>query len=152
MEQYWKDAIFKGLTGVWSFPNPATVLDGVEFDYAGKNAAGLPHTIWQIANHLIEWADAALNEIKNLPVKDFKDTNYFPVESAPANIKDWETLQTRFKELPDKTKAVLESMDETGATSWGLTNTHALLILITHTAYHTAQIVTLQRLLRIYKE
>jgi uncharacterized damage-inducible protein DinB len=151
----WINSFKRGLHGVWSHPDPFEVLDGVDFATAGKRVEGLPHTIWQISRHMIEWGWVMVNKIRGLPVKSYdKENNFFPVEDAPANKDVWSAHVMALKNLAVEASKLLDGDFDPGKTIPefdNMTTADALMILITHNAYHAAQIVMLRRMLGAWK-
>lgn len=149
MNELWQDAFNKGLRGYWSHPDPIEVLDGINHETAGSRVKDIPYTIWQISKHMEDWAWALLKKAQGLPLPmQTQWNNYYPEEDAPTEIQ-WKGHLMALEALPSELEKTLGAFDEEiVAEEWdSVPAPHMLIILLTHTAYHTAQIITLRRLL-----
>ena len=147
----WINSFKRGLRGVWSHPDPFEVLNGVDHELAGKRVEGMPHTIWQIMRHMMEWGWIMVRKIKDTPIKGpDEENNFFPKETAPADEDAWTAHRMALWNLAYETEKLLDGdFDPTKAIPEfdNITVADALMILVTHNAYHTAQIVMLRRML-----
>jgi uncharacterized damage-inducible protein DinB len=150
MEDIWRQAFLKGLQGKWSYPNPFEVLDGIDVETAGKRVEGMPHTIWQIAWHMSQWAWVILKKFQGIEVKQETPwNNFFLEDPAPPSKDVWNKLNQDWKNYPKELDASLSKFKpEITFPEWdNIDAAHLLMVIITHTSYHTAQIVALRRML-----
>jgi len=150
MDEIWRQAFLKGLRGSFSHPNPFDVLDGIEVETAGKQVEGMPHSIWQIAWHTSQWAWVIVKRFQGVEVKhETPWNNFFLEESAPPSKEAWQELIQEWKTLPKEVDKILQDFKpEITFPEWdNIDAAHLLMVLITHTSYHTAQIMALRRLL-----
>jgi len=154
MNEIWQDALNKGLHGVFSHPDPTTVLDDVDWETAGKRVSGMPHTLWQIARHIEAWAWAGIRKLQGAEFSDSRlGENYFPAEDAPPSREEWETYKLALKQLPEELAKVAGEINPAQRfPEWyDITAAQVVMVVLTHTSYHTAQIVALRRLLGVWK-
>lgn len=155
MDKLYAKAFSDGIRGDWSYPDSTKILDDVDFEYAGKNVLGLPYTIWQISVHLCGWANLVMKLVQDGEMKwDYEDSNFYPKEPMPANEAEWEKIKADIRALPIEFDRIAANIDPAGVIKEWNNSTYAdaLMILISHTAYHTAQIVMMKRLLGIWKK
>lgn len=154
MDENWKNSIKRGLRGAWSHPDPFEALEGVDTELAGKRVEGMPFTIWQIMRHMSEWGWIMINKIRGLPVKGLDEANnFFPQEDSPANEDTWNAHSMAFKNLAEETDKLLDDFDPAKTIpEWdNITYADALMILVTHNSYHTAQIVAIRKMLGMWR-
>jgi uncharacterized damage-inducible protein DinB len=151
----WLNSVKRGLHGVWSHPDPFEVLKEIDYETAGKKVDGVQMTIWQIMRHMQEWGWIMFNRIQGRPMKGpDEESNFFPKETAPASEDSWNANILSFVALGEETEKLLLSDFEPGQTIPefdNLTFADALMILVTHNAYHTAQIVMILKSLGKWK-
>ena len=155
IDRNWLEAINKGLHGVFSHPDPTGVLDDVDAQTAGKRVPGLPHTIWQLARHMEAWAWAGIRKVQGQEFTDPRlGRNYFPTEDAPPSEEEWEAHKAALKRLPEELAKVAGELDaaQTFPDWYDISAAQVVMVVLTHTSYHTAQIVALKRLLGVWKE
>ena len=150
-EAIWINSFKRGLHGVWSHPDPFEVLDGVDHELAGRRVEGMTHTIWQIMRHMMEWGWIMIRKIQGAPIKGpDEENNFFPQETAPADEDAWTAHCMAFTNLAQETEKLLDGDFDPKKTIPefdNITVADALMILVTHNAYHAAQIVMLRKAL-----
>ena len=152
----WIESFKRGLRGVWSHPDPFEVVNGVDKELAGRKVDGAPLTIWQIMRHMIEWGWIMIRKIQGGSVKGpDEENNFFPREAEPASEDVWTAHRMALWNLAHETEKLLDSdfdPEKTIPEFDNITVADALMILVTHNAYHTAQIVMLRRMLGAWEE
>lgn len=154
MDELWKEAFTRGFRGVWSHPDPFEALDGVNFGDAGKRVPGVVHTIWQISRHMTEWGWILVKKLQGVEVKGVdEESNFFPPDDSPKDEDSWNAHKLALKALAAESGKLLDDFDaERQFPDWdNITAADALMVLITHNAYHTAQIVAARKTLDIWK-
>ena len=155
MEEIWMESFGRGVRGTWSHPDPVEVMDAVDSDAAGKRVEGMPHTIWQISRHMLQWGWMMVNKLKGNPIASWDaETNLFPEEDAPPSPDAWRANQMAMHELVAEAANLLKDVDpEVRFPKWdNISAADMLVILIGHNAYHTAQIVAMRRLLGVWEK
>jgi hypothetical protein len=112
MDDIWSDAFLKGIRGLFSHPDPFEVLDGLDWQTAGKRVPGMPHTIWQISRHIAGWGWAGVKKLQGEKVGDYTtENNFFPFEEAPPSREVWQEHLLTLKNLPRELEAALGVMN-----------------------------------------
>ncbi|NQU06755.1 MAG: DinB family protein [Calditrichaeota bacterium] len=154
-EDIWKDSFKRGLRGAWSHPDPFQVLDDVDMELAGKRVEGMPNTIWQIMCHMLGWGWVMVRQIQGKPADKFDDdSNFFPKEDGPPSEEEWTVQRAKLWHLANEIEMMLKDFDpEKTFPDWdNITAVDALMVVVTHNSYHTAQIVMLRRMLGAWGE
>jgi len=125
----------------------------IPFALLGERPHALPYSIWQLVEHI---------RIAQLDMLEFsKDGNYkspkwpddyWPNEAAPADKNSWDKT---LKQIDDDLKAFIELIQQRDlyepiAHGTGQNMLREALQIADHTAYHTAEIVVIRRLLGIW--
>ena len=155
MSDIFIDSIRKGLHGAWSHPDPFTIFDEIDWETAGEQVEGKPHTIWQLMRHMNSWGWICVNKIKGVEVAGIPDeNNYFPVEPDPASEDKWNANLMAWKSLAEEAGELLENFDPAKQIlEWdNMTHADAMMVLITHNSYHSSQVVALRKALGVWKE
>jgi hypothetical protein len=126
-------------------------LDGVAFDLLGKKIAGLPYTIWQLADHIriAQWDILEFSRNAKYISPEWPD-GYWPSEIKPTSNKEWENCIHQIR--ADKASFIeLLSTAEDIYKPFNYGNGQSLLkealVLADHNSYHTGQIIILRRML-----
>jgi hypothetical protein len=127
-----------------------TALAGMEFAKAGIRPAGMPHSAWELLEHvriaqwdILEFSRNAKHTSPEWP------SGYWPANAAPASQKEWDDSAARL--LKDtKAMAKLVSNPETDLFrkiphGSGQTILRQVLLLADHNAYHLGQLVLVRR-------
>ena len=136
----------------------ASIADAVaDFPAAkrGAFATGLPHTAWQLLEHIrlaqwdiLEFSRKAKHESPEFPA------GYWPKSPSPAGEAAWETcLRATANDLRAMVRLVSDPQTDLHAPfPWGDGQTllREALLLADHNAYHVAQLVDLRRALGIW--
>jgi len=135
-----------------------TAVAGVPAHMRGTRPPGLPHSIWELVEHI----RMAQNDIldfcvnKNYEEKTWPD-DYWPRSPAPPSEAAWEhsvaAVRTDLKALTalaDDASVDLAARIPHGK-SQKQTYLRELLLVADHTAYHVGQIVFVRQLLGIWK-
>ncbi|MBM3329373.1 MAG: hypothetical protein FJY67_07895 [Calditrichaeota bacterium] len=155
MDDVWSRAFEHAIDGDWTHPNPSGVLDGVSASDAGKVADGLPNSIYQQAMHLLAWADWGLCKLRGVPfeqTREQEEANFFPSNAAPQDDAEWQRVLDRMKALGPEFDRLLPSVDPGMMLPAPSDFSHArvAIFVVAHSAYHTAYIVAMRRLLGIW--
>lgn len=139
-------SFMRGLRGMWSHPDPVSVIDHIDYETAGASMPGYPLTIWQIIRHMYGWCWLNIEWLR--PDDNFPDPdtdNYFVQEKAPADEKTWKAAQKEMHEIVDALKEVLPgvNLEKKHENLFGNTSGDLLMVLITHTSYHLSKINTI---------
>ena len=151
MDKVWVGAIDRGMHGTWSHPDLIDLLEDVDFKLAGRTVDGLPHSIWQLTRHIIEWGWVMVNSLKGQQTKSpqEEDNNFFPSDPTPSDADTWNSHKMALEELISEMVKVAEKLDPTITFPEydNISGANVMIILLSHNSYHTAQIVQIKRLL-----
>lgn len=132
------------------------VLKDVPPEMRGKIPDGLPYSVWQLMEHLRLSQKDILDFCVNA---NYKEQNwpeyYWPKSPEPPDDKAWEESIAGFRRDLEEMKklAIDEKLDLFAKIPHGTGQTYLRELLLTadHNAYHIGQIVTVRRLLGIWK-
>lgn len=130
----------------------AQALRGVPFELWGRKPDGVPHTLWQLLEHLritqwdiLEFTGNASHQSPTWP------DNYWPPDEAPPNEaavkKSLDAFHAGLKAMQALVRD--EATDLSATVLWGDGQTilREALLLADHNAYHVGQFIFLRRLL-----
>ena len=118
----------------------------------GRQPAGVPHSPWQLVEHLRITQRDILDFCRDPHYQEKKwPDDYWPVAPAPASDTEWEKSLTAYdadrkalQELSADASVDLNAKIPHGS---GQTYLRELLLVIDHSAYHVGQLVLVRRLL-----
>lgn len=128
---------------------------GIPFEDLGKQPASLPHSIWQITEHIRIAQKDILDFSANNNYKELSwPEDYWPKQSMSANEDEWknsirqinndlETFITLLKNTEDIYKPF-----EHGS---GQNLLREAMLIADHNSYHTAELIVVRRLLGNWK-
>ncbi len=135
----------RAVSGKDAHVETGTLLDGLAWELAGVRPDGAPHTIFQLANHIIywqEWVVKWLDGEKPRPPKHA--SGGWPGPESPAGRREWEQTTRRFRDALDGlNRRTLEAdlLSKRGKR----TLLEMLLIIGSHNSYHAGQIAFLRQ-------
>jgi hypothetical protein len=127
-------------------------LAGLPAELRGKKAPGLPHTAWQLLEHLrlAQWDILEFSRTRDHVSPDFP-AGYWPQTEAPPDETAWDrSLESFRKDL----KALQDLVDDPATDLYakipwgdGQTILREALLTADHNAYHLGQIVNVRQAL-----
>lgn len=129
-------------------------VSGIPVDQRGARAAGVPHSLWQLLEHLRlaqkDLLDFCLNARYEHALAWPDD--YWPQRPAPPGLKAWDESVADFKADLEKVKELVRDpgvdLLATVPTGTGLqTHLRAILLVADHNAYHVGQLVAVRQAL-----
>ena len=135
-----------------------TIADAVAnfpVDQRGASAPGLPHTAWQLLEHLriAQWDMLEFSRDPKHVSPDFPN-GYWPKSTAPPNDAAWnKSVAAIQSDLREFIRLLTNPRSDLHAPfPWGNGQTllREALLVADHNSYHVAQIVDLRRALRIW--
>ena len=127
-------------------------MAGLAPELRGKKAPGLPHTVWQLLEHLrlAQWDILEFSRDRN-HVSPAWPEGYWPETAAPPDAAAWETSIESFrKNLKTMQDLVADpATDLYAKLPWGDGQTvlREALLVADHNAYHLGQIVSVRQAL-----
>ena len=122
----------------------------------GAKAPGLPHTIWQLLEHLriAQWDILEFSRDPKHVSPDWR-AGYWPKTEAPADDADWEkSLESFHRDLQAMQDLVADpKTDLVAKLPWGDGQMvlHEAMMLADHNAYHLGQIVSVRQALGAWR-
>jgi len=137
----------RALSGNNSHVETGTILEGLDWKLAGAKPEGIPHSLYQLTNHMTYWQEWALRWLdgENPPVPK-RASGSWPGTAGPANRREWERAVRRFRRA-------LAALDKHARNSDLFTKrgkfsrAEMLHIIASHNSYHAGQMALLRRLL-----
>jgi uncharacterized damage-inducible protein DinB len=121
----------------------------------GRVAPGMPHTLWQLVEHLRLCQLDILDFCRNPDYEDPPREEYWPKTPAPPSKDAWEkSLAATRRDRKALAKLALDpSVDLFARIPHGSGQTYLreLILVADHNAYHVGQIVALRRALGIWE-
>lgn len=127
-------------------------VTGLPQELLGSRVAGLPHSPWEILEHLRITQRDILGFCRDASYTEPKwPEEYWPGSPEPPNAEAWEQSVAAFVRDREELKRLAEdeSVDLFAAIPHGSGQTYLreLLLVADHNAYHVGQLVTVRRLL-----
>jgi len=127
---------------------------GLAPELRGRRVHGLPHSAWEILEHLRLAQHDILDFARNPKYEELKwPDDYWPRSPEPPSAKAWDDSVAAFKRDREavKTLATDKTVDLAARIPHGekasQTYMRAVLLVIDHNAYHVGELVLLRRLL-----
>lgn len=128
-------------------------LENIPAGIRGEVPAGLPYSLWQLAEHIriAQWDILEFCKHASHLSPEWPD-EYWPKETTPASNTQWEKT---IKAISDDRKSFLQLLEAPDADLYtpfehaddGQNLLREALLIADHTAYHTGEIIVLRRLL-----
>lgn len=152
MTQTWKEIVASSLDWEQAHVSLDSALANLPEELRGKRPDGLPHSIWELLEHIrITQRDL----LEFCTKDDYKDPtwpdDYWSKSMAPKNDAEWKAcLRAIHADCAEFAKFTVETdKDLTAAIPHGTGQTYlrTVLVAVDHTSHHLGQIITTRRLL-----
>jgi hypothetical protein len=150
--QILRDHLLELLKGGHGHATFDKAIEGLPADLRGAKAPGLPHTVWQLVEHLriAQWDILEFSRDKNHLSPDWPK-GYWPETTSPPDDAAWEKSVESFrKDLQAMQDLVADpNTDLYAKLPWGDGQTvlREAMLVADHNAYHVAQIVSVRQVL-----
>jgi uncharacterized damage-inducible protein DinB len=128
-----------------------TAVEGIPAESRGARREGVPHSPWQLLEHLRICQNDILEFCRNPGYVERKFEDYWPRTAAPPTATAWDESIAAFRRDRGALKelALDSSVDLFSAIPHGSGQTYLreLVLVADHNAYHVGQLVLLRRLL-----
>jgi len=147
-----REQLLRALSGASAHPEVASALEGVPVAARGQRAPGLPHTLWQLLEHL-RIAQRDILDFGRTPDHESPEfpKGYWPASEAPSGESAWEeSLQAFLSDLEALRTIVADpKVDLSARISHldGPTWFREVMLVVSHNAYHLGQFVQARRAL-----
>jgi uncharacterized damage-inducible protein DinB len=131
-------------------------VEGLKANDIGTRPEGLPHSVWELAEHIrIAQHDIlCFSSNSDYQSLDWPD-DYWPAFPGPENQQEWEHSKESFHRDKEEMEKFIRQTDlnlmEPLAHGNGQTLFREILLIVEHNAYHIGQIVQVRRLLGNWK-
>ncbi len=156
-DQILRDHLVKLLQGGSAYLTVDEILEGLPADRRGARAENLPHTPWQLLEHL-RLAQSDILEFSRTPghVSPKWPDGYWPDTDTPPDDEAWDRSVAAFR-ADHKAMQDLVADPKTDLYTplpWGKGQTVLREALLTadHNSYHLGQLVTLRQALGVWKK
>jgi hypothetical protein len=127
-------------------------VDGLGPELHGRRIKGLPHSPWEILEHLRITQHDILDFARNPNYVEITwPDDYWPPTPAPPTASAWDASVAAFQSDRAALKALTldPAIELTGRIAHGTGQTYLreVLLVLDHNAYHVAELVALRRLL-----
>lgn len=131
-------------------------VEGVPAEHQGTRPAGLPHSAWELLEHLRITQRDILDFCRD---PDYQEPtwpdDYWPASAAPPSPESWEQSVAAYR----ADRAALKQLAADPAVDLyapiphgsGQTILRELLLVVDHTAYHVGQMILVRQLLGVWK-
>ncbi|MCW9705600.1 DinB family protein [Fodinibius salsisoli] len=127
-------------------------VQGLTYKQSSIQVEGVPHTIWQLIEHIRISQDDILEfcETPSYQAPDWPD-DYWPQSAAPANKDEFEQSVQAVRDGIDEMCSMIRDTNNDLQTSFshgdGQTLFREAMLIVDHNAYHIGQIVLIRRML-----
>jgi len=150
-----RNQLVKHLEGGLAYASIESFLDVIPFEKIGVRSSGLPYSFYEVFFHI---AFAQKDILEYTISGDYKTRNwpddYWPGRPAPDTEEDWEDLKAEYFEDRRLFKEYILDLNNDLNKPVRNSDEHTLLreifLVVEHTAYHTGQLLIVQRLLGVY--
>jgi len=149
----WKTIVATSLGWEEAHASLETAIAGLPADLRAKKPAALPHSVWDIVEHIRIAQNDLLDFCVNPDYQHNLDwpADYWPKETASVRDADWEKSIAAFQKDRESLKAFTagDDRDLSSKIPWGTGQTflRTILVELDHASYHTGEIVTVRRLI-----
>ena len=140
-------SLSRALTGEGSHVEAKDVFDGLDWNVAGRQPEGAPHSILQLLNHLIYWQDWVVSWLdgEDPPIPEHAAGSW-PGAPRPEDAIAWDQAVQRFVEGLERLISHVREAD-LFTEGDGKTRLEMLQTIALHNSYHLGQVVLMRQLL-----
>lgn len=152
-----RNQLVQHLEGGQAYTSLEDFLDKIPFEKLGERPHGLPYSFYEVFFHIC----FAQKDILEYTISgDYKTHNwpddYWPENKSPKDLEEWENMKQEYfddrKMFKDFILELKNDLDEPVRNSKDHSLLREIMLVIEHTAYHTGQLLVIQRLLGVYDE
>jgi uncharacterized damage-inducible protein DinB len=135
------------LSGKGAHVEAQNIVAGVEWKVAGTRPEGVPHSLFQLLNHMNYWQDWAVKWLdgKKPPIPKHASGSW-PGSPGPASPEEWERAVQHFRSGLDELDRRAREADLFSKRG-EKTRLEMLHTIASHNSYHAGQVVLLRQML-----
>lgn len=147
-----RELLLEQLDGRNAHVDFSQAVQGLTFKQAGIKVEGVPHTVWELIEHIRIAQDDIFEFCRNSDYEelDWPD-DYWPTESKPESKEVFEksvqAVRDGIEEMRELIRDPQNELQKPFAHGGGQTLFREAMLIVDHNAYHIGQIVLIRRLL-----
>lgn len=135
----------RALSGKDAHVEAANVVAGLDWRLAGSRPDGVPHSLFQLVNHMIYWQEWVVKWLDGKRPRAPKHAaGGWPGKVSPAGKSDWERTVRRFRKALDALERRSRKTDPLSRRG-KMTRLEMLHLIGSHTSYHIGQVALLRQ-------
>ena len=141
-----KKALSQVLSGKDAHVGPTCALEGIEWEHAGAQRDDMPHTIFQLLNHMIYWQDWTIRwfDGQNPSLPEHASLSW-PGDVGPRDQKDWKQAVESFLNGLEELRGRCQEQELfSKREKWS--RLEMFNIIASHNSYHLGQLVFARRM------
>jgi hypothetical protein len=145
-----RKSLSRAMSGSEAHVELSRALEGLGWEDAGRHVTGIPHTIYQLVNHMIYWQRWTVEWLdgKDPPLPEHAPLGW-PGDNGPKDEAEWErTVKVLLDGLEELNRRCSESDLFSVQGNWSALD--MLNSIVSHNSYHLGQIVSIRRMLRTW--
>jgi uncharacterized damage-inducible protein DinB len=141
------EMVSRALSGKGAHAQTKTVFAGLDWKVAGIRPKGVPHSLFQLLNHMVYWQEWVVRWLKGEkpPIPKHASAGW-PGSPAPASAREWQRALGAFRSGLD-TLARQSRQADLFARRGKLSGLEMLQAIFSHNSYHAGQVVLLRQTL-----
>ncbi len=148
----WAEIVASSLDWEQAHATLDNAVKGLAPELRGRRPDGLPHSVWELVEHIRLTQHDLLEFCANAKYHEPKwPDDYWPKTQGPPGAAAWDEclaeIRRETRALAEFTKANVATLTERIPHGTGQTYLRTVLVSLDHTSYHTGQIITVRRLL-----
>jgi len=153
-DQALRDHLIKLLQGGNAHASFDAVIKGLPAELRGKRPKGLPHSPWELLEHmrLGQWDILDFSRNPNYKMMKWPE-EYWPKSAAPPSAAAWTKSVRAFRDDLEAMCRLVSSADLFAPIQWGDGQTilREALLVADHNSHHLGQLIDVRRLLGAWK-
>jgi len=140
-------AVSQALSGKGAHVEARSIFADLDWKVAGARPEGVPHSLFQLLNHMIYWQDWVVKWLdgEKAPIPKHASGSW-PGGSGPASPEEWERAVRHFRSGLDELDGRSRKADLL-AKSGRKSRLEMLHTIASHNSYHAGQVVFLRQML-----
>lgn len=138
----------RALSGKNSHVETAEVFSGLDWKIAGAKPRGVPHSVYQLLQHMSYWQNWAVAWLdEESPAAPRHASGSWPAETGPSSRRDWDNAVREFRRGFRKLERRCRGADLSSGRG-RMSRLEMLHTIGAHNSYHAGQVAFLRQVLR----